>query len=154
MIAFAAAVAIGIIAGLRVFTSASAVSWAAYLGLVPVDGTWLGWLASPWIAAILTALALAEFVADQLPSTPSRKVPIQFVTRIVVGTVGGAACGLASGSALIGSVAGMTGAIIGTLGGAEARARLAASFGRDRPAALIEDVIALALPCAVLLVLQ
>jgi uncharacterized membrane protein len=36
------------------------------------------------------------------------------------------------------------GAIIGTLGGYRFRVRLAASFGRDRPAALIEDALALA----------
>jgi uncharacterized membrane protein len=33
--------------------------------------------------------------------------------------------------------------LIGTLGGAEVRARLAAKFGQDRPAALIEDAVAL-----------
>ena len=38
---------------------------------------------------------------------------------------------------------GLTGAVIGTLGGAEARARLARAFGRDMPAALIEDVVAI-----------
>ena len=36
------------------------------------------------------------------------------------------------------------GALIGTYGGAEARSRLAAAFGRDRPAALIEDAVAVA----------
>jgi uncharacterized membrane protein len=33
--------------------------------------------------------------------------------------------------------------VIGTLGGAAARGKLAASFGKDRPAALIEDVVAI-----------
>jgi uncharacterized membrane protein len=32
--------------------------------------------------------------------------------------------------------------LIGTLGGRAVRANLAAAFGRDRPAALIEDVLA------------
>ena len=45
-------------------------------------------------------------------------------------------------SLLIGVVAGLR-AIIGTRGGAAVRARLAAAFGRDLPAALIEDVIAI-----------
>jgi uncharacterized membrane protein len=48
-------------------------------------------------------------------------------------------------------VAGVLGAIAGTLGGAKARAALAQSFGRDLPAALIEDVVAVG--GAVLLVL-
>ena len=42
----------------------------------------------------------------------------------------------------LGLVAGAAGAAVGTFGGAAARARLAASFGRDRPAALIEDGVA------------
>jgi uncharacterized membrane protein len=40
-------------------------------------------------------------------------------------------------------VAGVIGAVIGTLGGRAARARLAASFGPDQPAALIEDGVAI-----------
>jgi uncharacterized membrane protein len=43
---------------------------------------------------------------------------------------------------LAGGAAGVIGAIVGTLGGHAFRARLAASFGRDLPAALIEDAIA------------
>jgi uncharacterized membrane protein len=40
-------------------------------------------------------------------------------------------------------IAGIAGAVIGTLGGHAFRARLAAAFRRDRPAAFIEDAIAL-----------
>ena len=43
----------------------------------------------------------------------------------------------------MGVVAGIVGAVIGTLGGRAVRARLAAAFGNDRPAALIEDLIAI-----------
>ena len=43
----------------------------------------------------------------------------------------------------MGVVAGMIGAIVGTLGGRAVRARLAAAFGSDRPAAIIEDLIAI-----------
>jgi uncharacterized membrane protein len=45
---------------------------------------------------------------------------------------------------VIGIVAGILGAVAGTLGGYEFRARLAKAFGKDTPAALIEDVIAIA----------
>ncbi|MEJ7728771.1 MAG: hypothetical protein WKG00_06110 [Polyangiaceae bacterium] len=41
-----------------------------------------------------------------------------------------------------GLVAGAVGAVIGTLGGAEARARLAKAFGKDPPAAILEDIVA------------
>jgi uncharacterized membrane protein len=44
---------------------------------------------------------------------------------------------------LTGLVAGIAGATIGTLGGHALRARLAAALGRDRPAALIEDAVAI-----------
>jgi len=40
-------------------------------------------------------------------------------------------------------LAGLVGAVIGTLGGAGLRGRLAARFGRDQPAAFIEDAIAI-----------
>src|SRR5437868_12897721 len=111
MVAFAVALAVGIIAGLRAMTGAAAAAWAAYLGVLPVTGTWLAWLVSPWAVGIVTLLALVELVTDQLLSTPSRKIPVQFGTRVLIGAVAGAAFGLAGGSAL--------------------RARSAASLGRS-----------------------
>jgi len=45
--------------------------------------------------------------------------------------------------AAVGGVAGIIGAVIGTLGGRTARARLAAVSGTDPPAALIEDAVAI-----------
>ena len=42
------------------------------------------------------------------------------------------------------AVAGVIGAVAGTFGGASGRAHLARHFGRDLPAALVEDVIAIA----------
>jgi len=44
---------------------------------------------------------------------------------------------------IIGLVAGIVGAVAGTFGGAKARSLLARTFGRDLPAALIEDAVAL-----------
>lgn len=145
-----AALLLGVVTGLRAMTGAAAIGWFAYLGMLPVGGTWLGWLASPWAVGILTALAVAELITDQLPSTPSRKVPVQFGTRLIVGGVAGWAIGLAGGATLIGAIAGVIGAVIGTLGGAALRARLAAGFGRDLPAALIEDAVAIGLVVLVL----
>lgn len=37
----------------------------------------------------------------------------------------------------------MIGAVLGTMGGAAARGALAAKFGKDRPAALLEDAVAI-----------
>ena len=47
---------------------------------------------------------------------------------------------------LTGAGLGVVGAVVGTLGGAAARAAGARAFGRDLPAALIEDAIAWPVP--------
>lgn len=143
------ALVIGIIAGLRAMTAPAAVAWAAALGVVSLEGTWLaflGWRFSPWVFSLL---AIGEIVTDQLPATPSRKVPIQFGARLLTGSVSGMAIGYAAGAPIVGLALGVIGAVIGTLGGAAARARLAAAFGRDLPAALIEDAVAVIVAVAV-----
>lgn len=137
------ALVIGIIAGLRTMTALAAISWAAYLGYLNLDGNWLAFMGSRFTPWIFTLLALGEFVSDQLPSTPSRKVPVQFGARIVSGALSGATVGAEGGNLLSSSAAGVVGAVIGTLGGAAVRSRLGKAFGRDLPAALIEDAIAI-----------
>jgi uncharacterized membrane protein len=137
------ALLIGVIAGLRAMTAPAVVSWAAYLGWIDLSQSSLAFLGNQWTAWILTLLALTELVTDQLPSTPSRKVPMQFGARIVTGAVCGAALGAAGGSMFAGLAAGAIGAVIGTLGGAAARQYLASALGRDRPAAILEDIVAI-----------
>lgn len=144
---------IGIIAGLRTMMAPAAVVWAAHLGWIDLSGSWLAFLGHHWAPWIVTPLAALELVGDQLPSTPSRKVPMQFGARIASGMLAGAALGVAAGALLPGLVAGLIGAIIGTLGGAAARARMAAAFGRDMPAALIEDAVAIVGAFAIVAVL-
>ena len=135
---------IGIVAGLRAMTAPAAVSWAAYLGWLKLDESILAFMGYTWTPFVITVLAVAELVTDQLPSTPSRTVPVQFGTRILSGALTGAALGIVAGSLVIGAVLGAAGALIGTLGGRAARAALARKFGNDRPAALLEDVVAIA----------
>jgi uncharacterized membrane protein len=134
---------IGIIAGLRAMTAPAAAAWAAHLGLAPTGGTWLSFMHHAWVSWLLTIAALAELVTDQLPSTPSRKVPPQFAARVVTGALSGATLTIGRGGWVLGALLGAIGAVVGTLGGATARARLAAAFGRDLPAALLEDVVAI-----------
>lgn len=136
------ALLIGVIAGLRAMTAPAAVAWAARLGWLPLAGFPLAWLGGVIPVLVLTALAALELVADQLPKTPSRKVPAQFITRVLTGAFSGATLMMPSGHWLRGAVIGAVGAVLGTFGGAEARARLAKLFGKDQPAALIEDVVA------------
>jgi uncharacterized membrane protein len=136
------ALLIGVVAGLRAMTAPAAVAWAAYCGRLDLSGTWLAFIENVWARWILTALALVELVTDQLPSTPSRTVPVQFGARILTGALSGAAVGAAGGSWVGGLLAGAIGAVVGTLGGRAFRAWLAAAFGSDRPAAFIEDAVA------------
>lgn len=143
MTVYVLALAIGIVAGLRAMIVPAAVSWAARLGLLDLNGTWLAFLGHAWTPWVFTVLALGELVTDQLPQTPSRTVPIQFGTRILTGALAGAAIGMAAGSWIGGALAGAVGAVIGTLGGRAFRSWLATAFGRDRPAALIEDAVAI-----------
>jgi uncharacterized membrane protein len=143
MAVYVLALLIGVIAGLRAMTAPAAVSWAASFGLINLEGTWLAFLGYRFTPWIMTVLAIGELIADQLPTTPSRKTLLPFTTRIIVGSLCGGAIAAQSDSFLGGLVAGAVGGIVGTLGGAEGRARLAAAFGKDRPAALIEDAIAI-----------
>ena len=143
MIFYLLALLIGIVAGLRAMTPPALVAWAAHLGWLDLSGSWLGFLANAWVRWILTLLAAVELVTDQLPSTPSRTVPVQFGARIATGALSGAAVGAAGGAMVGGLLAGIVGAVIGTLGGRAFRARLASAFGSDRPAAFIEDAVAI-----------
>jgi uncharacterized membrane protein len=141
--AFVLSVLIGVVSGLRTMMGLAAVSWAARLGWLNVAPTvlaFLGYAFTPWV---LTVSAVGELVVDQLPTTPSRTVPIQFGARILTGGLSGAAIGAASGALVLGMVAGILGAVIGTLGGHAFRVWLATALGSDRPAALIEDAVAI-----------
>jgi len=133
---------IGIIAGLRALTAPTLVSWAARLSILPLGATSLAFLGYHWTPWIFSLLALGEIINDKLPATPSRKVPPQFITRVITGSFSGAAITLAHGSAVTGIIAGALGAVVGTLGGAELRGRLAKAAGRDFPIALLEDSVA------------
>jgi uncharacterized membrane protein len=137
------ALLIGIVAGLRTMTAPAVVAWAVYLNWFDVGDGWLSFMGhwiTPWV---FTLLALVEFVADQHPSTPSRTVPMQFGARILAGALTGATLGASGGMFVGGLLAGIVGAVIGTLGGSAFRSKLAAAFGRDRPAAFLEDAIAI-----------
>ena len=142
---YVSAFVIGIVAGLRAMTPVAAVTWAARLGWLKLEGTplaFLGYAAAPWIA---TLAAVAELINDKLPKTPSRKIPPAFIARIVMGALCGAAIGATAGALPGGLIVGAIGAVVGTLGGADLWGRLARAAGRDLPIALLEDAIAIAL---------
>src|ERR1700689_2572216 len=120
---------IGVIAGLRSLTAPAVVSWAARLGWLHVENTWLAFLGFAATPYILSVLAVGELIADKLPNTPSRKAPPGFIARIVTGGLSGAALGANGGSWMAGLAAGAIGAIVGTLGGYQFRVRLVKATG-------------------------
>jgi uncharacterized membrane protein len=137
------ALLIGVIAGLRALTAPAVVAWGAALGWIDVDGKWSEWIAHPITLTVLTIFLLVELVTDQLPKTPSRKTAPQFITRLIMGAFAGAVIGSAFFHTFSALGAGMIGAVLGTLGGAEVRQRLAsARSGQDRPGAIVEDIVA------------
>ena len=118
-------------------------SWGAGLGWFSLAGTPLNFMSSTITRWIFTLAEIGELINDKLPKTPSRKVPPQFIARVVMGALAGATLGAAHDALLGGLIAGAIGAVVGTLGGAAARGALAKAFGRDLPAALLEDAVAL-----------
>lgn len=140
---------IGVVAGLRAMMPLAVVAWGARLNVWVLMGSHLAWMGNAIMPWVFSVLALAELVNDKRASTPSRKVPPQFIVRVLTGALAGAVIGAARESLVIGLVAGAVGAVAGTLGGAWARGKLAAAFGNDLRAALLEDVVALGLGIAV-----
>lgn len=144
---------LGFVSGLRALTAVTVTSWAMRLGRLSLAGSWLaflGFAATPWI---LSLAAVGELVNDKLPKTPSRKVPAQFATRILLGCITGAAIGIAHESMIMGLILGALGAVTGTLIGAWARATLVkATGGKDLPIALMEDATAIGISLVLLFV--
>jgi uncharacterized membrane protein len=143
MFIFINAFLVGTASGLRALIGLAAVSWAAHFGILPLGHTWLAFLGYEFTPYILTLMAIGELVNDKLPKTPSRLIPPQFITRIVTSALCGLAIGLSDNGLITGLVAGIIGAVAGTFGGAKVRSFLARRFGRDLPAALLEDAVAL-----------
>ncbi len=136
--------ALGVVTGLRSMTGLAVVSWAARLGWVEFGRTWAALLGHPASVYILSALAVGELIADKLPRIPSRKSPGPFAARVVIGAGIGAALAMAKDqSSIAGALCGAAGAVVGTLGGYEARTGLVKALGiPDFVIAVLEDAIA------------
>lgn len=143
------ALLIGVVAGLRSLTAPAVVAWAAFLGWLNfgplgLGHTWASWTANIITVVVLTILAVAELVSDKLPKTPPRTAPPAFGARLVMGGFAGAVIGAAPHWTFTALGAGVIGAVLGTLGGYQARKRLVAAIGgKDLPIALLEDAIAI-----------
>jgi uncharacterized membrane protein len=136
---------VGLVAGLRSMMAPAIVSWSARLGILNVGQTFMALMNYRITAIVFIVLAACELVVDKLPTTPSRKQPVPFVIRALSGGLVGATVGASGGKLVLGLIFGVLGAVAGTLGGAAARAKLAAAFGRDFPAAVLEDIAGIAI---------
>jgi uncharacterized membrane protein len=138
---------IGFVTGLRSMTAPAVVSWAAHLGWMNLTGSPIGFMASRWSVVIFTILALGEFIADLLPSTPARTTAFPLIVRIIVGLGMGACVAIDGGFILrLGVAGGAIGAIAGTFGGYQARVKLVAALHvPDIVVAIPEDLIAVGL---------
>ena len=138
---------IGFVAGLRSLTAPAVVAWAAHLGWINLHGSPLAFMGSMSAVGIFTILALVEFVADQLPNTPSRTAPVGLAARIVTGGLTGACLGIAGDAAVwLGALAGAIGGITGAFAGYHARVGLVRMLrAPDFAIAVPEDLIAIGL---------
>ena len=143
----ALAFGIGFVAGLRSLTAPAAVSWAAHLGWLNLQDTGLAFVGSTLMVVVLTVAALAEYVADKLPTTPRRTLPGPLIGRLVLGGFSGACLTVSSNQSwLIGAIAGAIGGLIGAFAGYEIRRRLVTGLKvKDVFVAIPEDLIAIGL---------
>jgi uncharacterized membrane protein len=143
----AAALGIGFVAGLRSLTAPAAVSWAAHLRWLDLQGTPLAFMGSTTAVAIFSLLAILEYVADKLPRTPNRTRPGPLITRIVTGSLSGACLTVSAGQPLLtGAMLGGLGGVLGAYAGYEIRRRLVRRLQvKDFGVAVAEDVVALGL---------
>ena len=128
-------------------TAPAVVAWAAHLGWINLAGSRLAFMGSMWAVALFTLFAVAEYIADQLPSTPSRTSAGPLVARIVMGLLTGACLGIAGGvSPALAALAGALGGVAGAFGGYQARVGLVRRLRvPDAAVAIPEDLLAIGL---------
>lgn len=134
---YVGALILGIVSGLRSFTSPAVLVLLTRGGLAGV---------------VVAILAVLEYVGDLLPNAPSRTGIGPLAFRILSGAVvGWLFVSLHGGAPIAGCAIGIAGALAGTYGGHAIRMRAIDAIG-SVPAALTEDAVAIAL--AVLAVLK
>ncbi|OBI74926.1 DUF4126 domain-containing protein [Mycobacterium asiaticum] len=138
------ALLLGVVAGLRSLTAPAVVAWAVHLHWLNIaHDSWAFWVGNTVTVVILSLLAVAELINDKLPKTPPRTAPPVFAIRLIMGGFAAAVVGAAWQHTWTSLGAGVVGAVLGTLGGFQARRALVAkNGGKDLPIALLEDSVA------------
>ena len=139
------AFAIGIVSGMRSLTAPAVTAWAAHRGWLNLAGTRLAFMGSTAAVAIFGVLAIAELIADKLPSTPSRTAPVGLIARFIGGGLSGSCVGVSAGQTpLYGAILGAVGGLAGAFAGYQWRTGLVKALKvPDFAIALLEDVIAI-----------
>lgn len=134
---------LGITTGMRSMTPMAVLCWFAYLGYLPVEGTWAAWTGKVAAVAAFTVLALAEMVADKLPRTPDRTSAGPLIGRLVFGgLIGSISATAMDGPGIEGSLLGIVGAALGAFAGFMIRRDTVEKIGcADWKVALAEDLI-------------
>jgi uncharacterized membrane protein len=139
------ALAIGIVAALRSLTAPAVIAWGSDLHWLNLHGSLLAFMGSTAAVAIFSLLAIAELVADKLPTIPKRTAPAPMIARIITGGLSGAClCVSARRSLVIGIILGGIGSVIGAFLGYTMRRRLDLHV-KDLVIAFCEDLIAVGL---------
>ncbi|HTZ55833.1 MAG TPA: hypothetical protein VMB20_12290 [Candidatus Acidoferrum sp.] len=129
MTALLLAFCLGIVSGLRTFTPLAAV-------FIRRGSAW---------GIVLAIAAVAEYVLDVLPNTPSRTGPVGLTFRVISGALGGwLIAAMHGGAGIAGAFAGIIGAVLGTYAGHAARIAAIKRIGAY-PAAIAEDLVAIGL---------
>ena len=138
---------IGFVTGMRSMTGSAALSWAVALGRSRI-----GWIpAGIGSRRVATAAAVVEMAGDKMWFAPDRRIVPSFLARLAIGSVGGVALSRRHVPWSTAALAGIAGAITGTLLGRAARGANTRSRA-DWTRALTEDSLAAIL--ATTLVLQ
>jgi uncharacterized membrane protein len=142
-----------LLTGLRALGLGFAVGGRASAGLTALslssgssDPAWLR--STP--ARVLTGLSsVGEAIGDQLPSAPSRLEGPGLASRLLVGAGSGALVARRyQAPVVLGGVLGLAGSFAGSHLGARWRREATSAFGHDRPGALIEDAVVVAIAAA------
>jgi len=125
-------------------TAPAVVSWAMEQKWLRVPSRRLKFLKSKRTAAIISALAVGELVADKLPNMPNRTEPGSLAARAVSGGLCGAVfCASRRDTILPGAAVGALAAVGSSFAGYALRKRLDEKFAvSDKAIALCEDALA------------
>jgi uncharacterized membrane protein len=141
---YGTAFGLGLVAGMRSLSACAALTWAA------ADGRTRGAVipAGPGARALATTAALAEMAGDKMPFAPDRRIPPSFALRLAIGAAGGWALTGRDARPAYGALAGLVGAVAGTLVGRAARGPDSRT-AQGRARGLAEDMAAAGLAAAI-----